>query len=45
VLEERHRLARELHDSVTQQLFTAAMVAQGVDLAYARDPAEGARRA
>jgi signal transduction histidine kinase len=45
VLEERHRLARELHDSVTQQLFTASLVAQSVDAAYSRDPAEGERRA
>src|SRR5262249_27788887 len=28
VLEERQRLARELHDSVTQQLFSAILVAQ-----------------
>jgi signal transduction histidine kinase len=45
VLEERHRLARELHDSVTQQLFSATLVAQALGPAYARDPAEGARRA
>ncbi|MBV9879197.1 MAG: GAF domain-containing sensor histidine kinase [Gemmatirosa sp.] len=45
VLEERHRLARELHDSVTQQLFSATLVAQAVGPAYARDPAEGDRRA
>jgi signal transduction histidine kinase len=45
VLEERHRLARELHDSVTQQLFSATLVAQSVGPAFARDPAEGERRA
>jgi signal transduction histidine kinase len=45
VLEERHRLARELHDSVTQQLFSATLVAQSVGPAFARDPAEGQRRA
>ena len=45
VLEERHRLARELHDSVTQQLFSATLVAQSVAPAFARDPAEGERRA
>ncbi|AHG92512.1 GAF domain protein (plasmid) [Gemmatirosa kalamazoonensis] len=44
-LEERHRLARELHDSVTQQLFTASLVAQSVGAAYARDMVEGERRA
>ena len=45
VLEERHRIARELHDSVTQQLFTATLVAQSVAPAFARDPVEGERRA
>jgi signal transduction histidine kinase len=45
VLEERHRLARELHDSVTQQLFSATLVAQSVGPAFARDPIEGERRA
>lgn len=44
VLEERHRLARELHDSVTQQLFSAILVAQTIGEAYARDPEEGDRR-
>ena len=45
VLEERHRIARELHDSVTQQLFSATLVAQSVGPAFARDPVEGERRA
>jgi signal transduction histidine kinase len=45
VLEERHRLARELHDSVAQQLFSATLVAQAVGPAFARDRAEGERRA
>lgn len=44
VLEERHRLARELHDSVTQQLFSAMLLAQSVAPSYARDVAEGERR-
>lgn len=44
-LEERHRLARELHDSVTQLLFSATLIAQSVAPAYARDPGEGDRRA
>jgi len=45
VLDERQRLARELHDSVAQQLFSATLVAQAVGPAYARDHAEGDRRA
>jgi len=45
VLDERHRLARELHDAVAQQLFSASLVAQAVGPAFARDPAEGERRA
>jgi signal transduction histidine kinase len=45
VLDERNRLARELHDSVAQQLFSATLVAQSVGPAFARDHAEGARRA
>lgn len=44
VLEERHRLARELHDSVTQQLFSAMLMAQAVAPAYASDVKEGERR-
>ena len=45
VLDERHRLARELHDAVAQQLFSASLVAQAVGPAFARDAAEGERRA
>jgi signal transduction histidine kinase len=45
VLDERHRLARELHDAVAQQLFSASLVAQAVGPAFARDPEEGERRA
>ncbi|MEM7051799.1 MAG: GAF domain-containing protein [Acidobacteriota bacterium] len=44
VLEERQRLARELHDSVTQMLFSATLIAQAVPQAYQRDPQEGERR-
>jgi signal transduction histidine kinase len=44
ILEERQRLARELHDSVTQQLFGLTMVAQSLAPAWRRDPEEGARR-
>jgi signal transduction histidine kinase len=45
VLDERHRLARELHDAVTQQLFSASLVAQAVGPAFERDHEEGERRA
>ena len=36
VLDERHRLARELHDAVAQQLFSASLVAQAIGPAYVR---------
>lgn len=41
VLEERQRLARELHDSVTQMLFSLTLIAQSVEPAFARGAAEG----
>ena len=44
VLEERQRLARDLHDSVTQMLYSATLIAQSVSPAYRRDPEEGERR-
>ncbi len=44
ILEERQRLARELHDSVTQLLFSITLHAQSIDPAYRRDPVEGQRR-
>jgi signal transduction histidine kinase len=44
VLEERQRLARDLHDSVTQLIFSLTLIAQSVGPAYRRDPAEGERR-
>jgi two-component system, NarL family, sensor kinase len=44
LLEERQRLARDLHDSVTQLLASATMIAQSVAAAYPRDPAEAERR-
>lgn len=36
-LEERHRLARELHDSVSQALFSMTLHARAVELAVQRD--------
>ncbi len=44
VLEERNRLARELHDSVTQKLFSLSLIAQTLTSAWKRDPEEGERR-
>ena len=42
--EERAHLARELHDSVTQALFSMTMVTRSIELLLDRDPA-GARAA
>ena len=36
-LEERHRLARELHDSVSQALFSMTLYTRAVELAVQRD--------
>lgn len=36
--EERQRLAHELHDAVSQTLFSASMIAQTVERSYDRDP-------
>jgi signal transduction histidine kinase len=44
VLQERQRLARELHDSVTQLIFSTTLIAQSVSTAWKRDPQEGQRR-
>jgi nitrate/nitrite-specific signal transduction histidine kinase len=38
---ERHRLARELHDAVTQTLFSANLIADVIPRIWKRDPAEG----
>ena len=38
VLEERNRLARELHDSVTQQLFSMTLTAQAARTQLERNP-------
>jgi signal transduction histidine kinase len=43
-LEERQRLARDLHDSVTQTLFSVTLIAQSIEPLWQRDPAEGQRR-
>lgn len=44
VLRERQRLARELHDSVTQLIFSMTLIAQSITPAWSRDPAEGEKR-
>lgn len=45
VLEERQRLARDLHDSVTQHLFGMVLMGESLAQAWRRDDAEGERRA
>jgi GAF domain-containing protein len=42
--EERQRLARELHDAVTQTLFSASLIAEVVPRLWERDPAAGRQR-
>ncbi len=42
--EERQRLARELHDAVTQTLFSASLIAEVVPRLWERNPSEGRRR-
>ena len=43
--QERTRIARDLHDSVTQQLFGLTMIAESITPAFRRDAREGERRA
>jgi signal transduction histidine kinase len=45
VLEERQRLARELHDNVTQILSSISLMAQSLSAAWRKDPGDGERRA
>jgi PAS domain S-box-containing protein len=40
-MQERQRLARELHDAVTQQLFSASLIAEVLPQLYEGNPAEG----
>jgi signal transduction histidine kinase len=39
--EERNRLARELHDAVTQTLFSASLIAEAVPAVWEKDPRQG----
>ncbi len=43
VAAERNRLARELHDSVTQTLFSTNLIADVIPLIWNRNPEEGLR--
>jgi len=43
-LEERQRLARDLHDSVTQLIFSVMLIAQSIGPAFKKNVAEGERR-
>ena len=42
--EERNRLARDLHDSVTQVLFSANLLAEVLPKIWRRDPEQGLQR-
>jgi signal transduction histidine kinase len=44
VVEERNRLARELHDSVTQSLFSVSLLSQAALTLLDRDPAKARER-
>lgn len=41
---ERNRLARDLHDAVTQTLFSSSLIAEVLPQLWERNPAEGRRR-
>jgi signal transduction histidine kinase len=43
-LEERQRLARDLHDAVTQTLFSASLIAEVLPRIWARSAQQGAER-
>lgn len=44
VFEERQRLARDLHDAVTQTLFSASLIADVLPTLWEKDPALGRQR-
>ncbi|MBI5029783.1 MAG: GAF domain-containing protein [Chloroflexi bacterium] len=41
VMQERNRLARDLHDAVTQTLFSATLIADALPSSWESDPSEG----
>ena len=41
---ERQRLARDLHDAVSQTLFSVSLIAEVLPRIYARDPEQGKQR-
>jgi signal transduction histidine kinase len=41
VMQERNRLARDLHDAVTQTLFSASLLADALPASWEKDPEEG----
>ena len=43
VITERGRLARDLHDAVTQTIYSAALIAEVLPVVWERDPKEGQR--
>jgi nitrate/nitrite-specific signal transduction histidine kinase len=43
IMEERSRLARDLHDAVTQTLFSASLIAQTMPAVWENDRGEGRR--
>jgi signal transduction histidine kinase len=45
VMRERQRLARDLHDAVSQALSSISLISQSLVSAWQRDPKEGERRA
>jgi signal transduction histidine kinase len=42
-IEERNRLARDLHDAVTQTIYSAALIAEALPQIWERSPDEGQR--
>ncbi|MBE2270885.1 MAG: sensor histidine kinase [Anaerolinea sp.] len=44
IIAERGRIARELHDAVTQTLFSASLIAEVLPRVWQRSPQEGERR-